>query len=94
MHFGALCFVLVASAQTLNVKDFGAVGDGKTLDSTAIASAFAACRAAGGGTVVFPSPGLYLTGLLLLIYIFMSVHELLCLCCSHTHVRPMEHGVQ
>ena len=43
-----------------NVKDFGAVGDGKTLDTAAIQRAIDA-----GGVVNFP-PGTYLTGTLYL----------------------------
>jgi parallel beta-helix repeat protein len=45
----------------LNVKDFGVVGDGKTMDTLGITKAVHAANAAGGGTVVFP-PGVYLTG--------------------------------
>lgn len=44
-----------------NVRDFGAVGDGKTLDSPAINQAIEAAAAAGGGTIVFPA-GTYLSG--------------------------------
>lgn len=44
-----------------NVREFGAVGDGKTLDSPAIDKAIAAAAAAGGGTVWIP-PGQYLCG--------------------------------
>jgi hypothetical protein len=44
-----------------NVRDFGATGDGKTLDTAAIAKAIRAASAAGGGRVVFPS-GVYLSG--------------------------------
>lgn len=44
-----------------NVRDFGAVGDEKTLDTTAIQSAIDACHADGGGTVYF-APGRYLSG--------------------------------
>jgi hypothetical protein len=46
---------------TFNVKDFGAAGDGKTLDTAAITQAIRAANAAGGGRVVF-STGTYLTG--------------------------------
>ena len=38
-----------------DVTTFGAVGDGVTLDSAAIAATFAACAAHGGGMVLFPS---------------------------------------
>jgi polygalacturonase len=44
-----------------NVRDYGATGDGETLDTAAIYSAIAACTEAGGGTVYFPA-GRYLTG--------------------------------
>lgn len=39
----------------LNVKDFGATGDGKTLDTEAINRAIEAASAAGGGTVYLPA---------------------------------------
>jgi len=44
-----------------NVKDFGAVADGATLNSTAIQAAVDVAASHGGGTVFFP-PGDYLTG--------------------------------
>lgn len=44
-----------------NIKDYGAVGDGQTVNTQAIAKAIDACSAAGGGTVLVP-PGLWLTG--------------------------------
>ena len=44
-----------------NVRDFGAVGDGTTKDTAAIAGTIAAARQAGGGTVFVPA-GRYLTG--------------------------------
>ncbi|MFT4075963.1 MAG: glycosyl hydrolase family 28-related protein [Asticcacaulis sp.] len=43
-----------------NVRDFGARGDGVTLDSPAINTAIAAARRAGGGTVLLPA-GHYLS---------------------------------
>lgn len=44
-----------------SVVQYGAVGDGRTLNTDAIAKAVAACAEAGGGTVVVPA-GRYLTG--------------------------------
>jgi polygalacturonase len=48
-----------------NVLDYGAVPDGKTKNTAAIAKAIAACAEAGGGTVLFPA-GKYLTGAIML----------------------------
>lgn len=45
----------------VNIKDFGAVGDGVTLNTTAIRDAIDKCASDGGGTVIIPS-GLWLTG--------------------------------
>jgi polygalacturonase len=45
----------------VNVLDFGAVGDGRTLCTSGIQAAINACAAAGGGKVFVP-PGRYLTG--------------------------------
>nr|NIO42310.1 glycoside hydrolase [Burkholderiales bacterium] len=44
-----------------NIRDFGAVGDGTTLDTPAIHKAIEACAATGGGQVMLP-PGRYLSG--------------------------------
>lgn len=44
-----------------NVKDYGATGNGKTIDSPAINKAIQAAAEAGGGTVFFPA-GTYLSG--------------------------------
>ena len=55
---GVLLLVLAlgGGGGLFDVVDFGARGDGITDDGPAIAKAYAACSAAGGGTVVFP-PG-------------------------------------
>lgn len=44
-----------STPNSYNVRDFGAVGDGRTLDSDAINRAILAADAAGGGTVVLPA---------------------------------------
>jgi polygalacturonase len=54
----ALCCLPLCAA-TFNVRDLGATGDGKTLDTAAIQKALDACREAGG-TVEFPA-GNYLS---------------------------------
>ncbi|MBN2200552.1 glycoside hydrolase family 28 protein [bacterium] len=46
---------------TVRISDFGAKGDGMTLNTGAFAEAVSACVRAGGGTVVVP-PGTWLTG--------------------------------
>ncbi len=56
----SIAFSQGGSPFLFNVRDFGAVGDGITLDTKAIQRAIDEC-ARGGGIVVF-SPGTYLTG--------------------------------
>jgi Pectate lyase superfamily protein len=48
-----------------NVKQYGAVADGKTLDTRAINKAIEACAASGGGIVFFPAGG-YVSGTVIL----------------------------
>lgn len=58
--------MLAASAwipEGRSVREDGAAGDGKTLDTTAIQKAIDGCAESGGGYVFFP-PGEYLTGTL------------------------------
>ena len=47
--------------KVFNVTEYGAVGDGQTLNTQAFAAAINACNQAGGGKVVVP-PGLWITG--------------------------------
>ena len=63
--FKFIFFLIISYAGNLlfasdyNIKDYGAVGDGKTIDSPAINKAIDAAAEAGGGTVCFPA-GTYL----------------------------------
>ncbi len=47
--------------RTFDIRDYGAIGDGITMNTGAIASAIAACAGAGGGRVQVPA-GIWLTG--------------------------------
>lgn len=48
-----------------HIRDFGAIADGKTLNTAAIQSAIDACAEAGGGRVIV-SGGVYMTGTIVL----------------------------
>lgn len=52
-------------AQTFNVKNYGATGKGKSIDSKAIQKAIDACSKAGGGKVIVPA-GIYLSATIVL----------------------------
>ncbi|KAJ6804244.1 exopolygalacturonase [Iris pallida] len=54
------------SPTVVSVADFGAAGDGRRYDTDAIQSAIDACSSSGGGRVLFPAGGSYLTGTLFL----------------------------
>jgi hypothetical protein len=64
---GVSAFLVVlhftANSQTsvLNIVDFGAVGDGATLNTVSIQKAIDSCASSGGGAVSVPS-GVFLTG--------------------------------
>jgi len=60
----AVNFVFAGPVE-LDVKNFGAVGDGKTSDTTAIQNAIDACSKQGGGVVEFPA-GQFVSGTILL----------------------------
>lgn len=49
----------------INIKDFGAIGDGKTVNTEIIQSAIDTCAKAGGGKVVIED-GTFVTGTLIL----------------------------
>ena len=51
----------VAGARIFDIRTFGAVGDGKTLDTAAVQAAIDACHADRGGIVVVPA-GVFLIG--------------------------------
>jgi len=57
-----VCLPALGSATPVwNVRDFGAKGDGVTIDTGPISAAIAACGKQGGGTVYVP-PGRYVIG--------------------------------
>ena len=56
-----LCCGFAAATGVYNVRDYGAKGDGRTLDSPAINAAIEAAEKAGGGQVLLPA-GTYLSG--------------------------------
>ncbi|RMF93310.1 MAG: glycoside hydrolase [Planctomycetota bacterium] len=61
MLLSAVSIPAVAKAVVVDVRDVGAVGDGRTDDTAAIQKAIDACAENGGGRVDFP-PGRYLAG--------------------------------
>ena len=58
---GSLHAAEMSGQSVFNVRDFGAAGDGKHLDSPAINRAIFAAAKTGGGTVFLPA-GIYLSG--------------------------------
>ena len=50
-------------ANTVNIKDFGGVGDGRTLNTEAFRKAISALEKKGGGRLVVPA-GIWMSGLI------------------------------
>ena len=61
----AFPFIAFANPSFFNIHDYGAKGDGATLNTKSIQSAIDACSQSGGGTVYFPA-GKYLSGTIFL----------------------------
>jgi polygalacturonase len=80
MFFFFFVFSITAIAQSYDVTNFGAVGDGKTLNTLAIQKAIDECNSKGGGSVYFPA-GKFVSGTIQLKsnVIFISKTER---CCS------------
>ena len=53
----------LSGTRTYNIRDFGAVGDGKTLNTTAVQAAVDACYRDRGGTVLVPA-GVFVIGMI------------------------------
>ncbi|MFZ4766019.1 MAG: glycosyl hydrolase family 28-related protein, partial [Roseimicrobium sp.] len=56
-----LAVLHAAAPDVFNIMTYGAKGDGKTINSSAIQKAIDACHASGGGTVLVPE-GVFVTG--------------------------------
>ena len=56
-----------------NILDYGAIGDGKTLNTNAIQEAVNKCAEAGGGTVYIPADGKFVSGT---VHLLDNVHIL------------------
>lgn len=71
LSFGLFTFGLRANdsdcviKNDFNIADYGAVGDGETLNTVSIQKAIDACASAGGGSVIIPS-GKFKSGTILL----------------------------
>src|SRR5208283_1259029 len=68
------------TSRLFNVADYGAKGDGITLDTAAVNQAVEACAKAGGGQVLIP-PGRFLSGT-----VHLRSHVTLCIAAGATLV--------
>lgn len=55
------CIAFHCNAKNINILDYGAIADGKTLNTKAVQKAIDDCSASGGGTVTVPT-GQFLIG--------------------------------
>src|SRR5690349_19988598 len=78
-----LVVVISSSAHksaVFNIKNYGAVNDGKTDNAKAIQQAIDVCNRAGGGRVYVPAGGTFMTGpfnLKSLVELYLEEHALL-----------------
>ncbi|MDP4272730.1 MAG: glycoside hydrolase family 28 protein, partial [Bacteroidota bacterium] len=87
--------VPVFPERSVNIMDFGAVGDGQTLNTEAFANAIDHCASLGGGTVIVP-PGLWLTGPVLFrsnINLHLEKGALVLFSCNHHDYPVMKNPV-
>lgn len=56
-----ICLSIIANAQTFDITKYGAVGDGKTINTKALQNAIDTCNKNGGGTVLVPT-GVFMMG--------------------------------
>ena len=59
--FALMAVTYECFSQSFNIKDFGAIADGRTINTTAIQQTIDKCFSEGGGTVYVPS-GIFITG--------------------------------
>lgn len=70
------------SSSTYDIKNFGAVDDAKTINTSMIAKAINTCATNGGGTVYVPA-GVFLTGAIILksnVHLFLDAGAVLSFC--------------
>nr|WP_319397474.1 glycosyl hydrolase family 28 protein [uncultured Carboxylicivirga sp.] len=56
------CQTPTGKQRVFDITDYGAVADGKTDNAVAISKAMQACKEAGGGKVIVPGEGVFVTG--------------------------------
>jgi len=60
LSISLFCFLQI-QAQSFNITNYGAVGDGKTLNTQAVQKAIDVCNQTGGGQVIVPN-GVFIIG--------------------------------